>query len=245
VNAGSRWIYLFAAAALHAAVLWGIRIGAISGAILDEPGEGEPMEVGLVESAEPAALEPAPEPVQPVTPPPPPTPVPPPPVEPPPPPPPPDALPDPEPAPAPPPVAPTPPPKPVAKPKAKSAAKAAGSPQKGSSSSASSANGKPGAGSGVAGPGDTAHATRVRRVDPVYPRALQAAGITGHVVLLLNINALGQLTGVRVEKSSGHPELDQAAIAAARASTYKPKRIGGLPLPDSIPAPYNFVKRRP
>jgi TonB family protein len=56
----------------------------------------------------------------------------------------------------------------------------------------------------------------------------------------VNVNALGRASGARVYKTSGHASLDQAALAAARASTYNPKKIAGLPLPDTITIPYTF-----
>jgi protein TonB len=101
-----------------------------------------------------------------------------------------------------------------------------------------------GKGSGGAGPGDRPHATRIHRADPFYSRTLQKAGIGGEVEVSLRISATGQLVSVSVAKSSGHPELDQAAIGAARASTYEPKRIGGVAMADSVTTTYRFVPRR-
>jgi protein TonB len=60
------------------------------------------------------------------------------------------------------------------------------------------------------------------------------------VLIIVNVNALGRATGARIHKTSGHPSLDQAALSAARTSTYHPKRIAGLPLPDTITIPYTF-----
>ncbi len=75
---------------------------------------------------------------------------------------------------------------------------------------------------------------------PSYPAAARAAGQAGRVLIIVNVNALGRATGARVYASSGFASLDQAALSAARASTYNPKRIGGLPLPDTITIPYTF-----
>lgn len=70
--------------------------------------------------------------------------------------------------------------------------------------------------------------------------AARAAGHSGRVLVVASVNALGRATNVTISKSSGHASLDQAALSAARASTYNPKRIGGLPLPSSITIPYSF-----
>jgi protein TonB len=101
--------------------------------------------------------------------------------------------------------------------------------------------GNPGpATTGKPGRGDAAHATWRNRVRPSYPGAARAAGQAGRVLIVVNVNALGRATGARIYKSSGYASLDQAALSAARASTFNPKRIAGLPLPDTITIPYTF-----
>lgn len=75
---------------------------------------------------------------------------------------------------------------------------------------------------------------------PGYPSAARTARQAGQVLIIVNVNALGQCTGARISQSSGFPSLDQAALSAARASSYNPKRIAGIPLPDTITVPYSF-----
>lgn len=227
----TRNVYLAIAIAIHASVLWGVRFGPPA-FISSEEDPGETVEVALVESAEDAA-EPTPEPPPPEPPPPPPEP----PTPVPPPPPPPDAIPDPVPVPEAPKPTPRPTPKPAPKPAARATTPIASAPKK---SSAPAGNPGPASTAGKPGRGDAAHATWRNRVRPAYPGAARAAGHAGRVLIIVNVNALGRASGARVYKTSGHASLDQAALAAARASTYNPKKIAGLPLPDTITIPYTF-----
>jgi TonB family protein len=62
----------------------------------------------------------------------------------------------------------------------------------------------------------------------------------GRVLVTIQINALGEATAASVTTSSGNPVLDAAAVRAARESTYVPKCLLGVPLPDTVVIPYNF-----
>jgi protein TonB len=219
-------------------VLWGVHFGPPA-LISDEEDSGESVDVALVESAEEAA-EPTPEPPPPEPPPPePPPPTPPEPQPmPEPPPPPPDAIPDPVPAPE-----PKPTPKPQPKPKPKAAPRPVAAPVVGPATTGAkvgTTTGNPGATAGKASRGDRSHATWRNRVRPTYPAAARAAGQIGRVLVSVNVNALGRASGASVSRSSGVASLDQAALAAARASTYNPKQVLGIPLPDTISIPYSF-----
>jgi protein TonB len=77
-------------------------------------------------------------------------------------------------------------------------------------------------------------------VKPAYPAAARAAKQSGRVLVVVQVNALGKATGASVYRSSGFPSLDQAALAAARASSYNPRRFAGVPVPDTITVPYSF-----
>ena len=229
----SRSGYLLAAAALHGAALWGFHFGPPA-FIADENDPGDSMEVGLVESAEASQATAETTPEEPLAPEPPPTPpepeptpeIPPPPA---------DAIAEPESMPEPPKA--TPPP--AQKPKPKAASRTLAAP-KGGPSNARAVTATAGTGTGTAGAGDAAHATWRNRVKPAYPSAARTAGQAGNVLLMVNINALGQCTGANVYKSSGYPSLDQAALAAARASSFHPRRVAGVPLADTISIPYRF-----
>ncbi len=51
---------------------------------------------------------------------------------------------------------------------------------------------------------------------PLYPPEAIARGLQGEVLLLLFLDANGNVQAARVERSSGQPLLDQAAVGAAR-----------------------------
>lgn len=51
---------------------------------------------------------------------------------------------------------------------------------------------------------------------PLYPQEAIARGLQGEVLLLLFLDGAGNVLAARVERSSGQPLLDQAAVAAAR-----------------------------
>jgi protein TonB len=92
-----------------------------------------------------------------------------------------------------------------------------------------------------AGPGkDRSHASWKHRVTPSYPPSALLARKAGRVLVTVQVNALGQATAASVTASSGNPVLDAAAVRAARESTYFPKCLLGVPLPDTVAIPYNF-----
>lgn len=51
---------------------------------------------------------------------------------------------------------------------------------------------------------------------PLYPLEAATLGLQGEVLLLLFLDANGNVQAARVERSSGQPLLDQAAVGAAR-----------------------------
>lgn len=61
---------------------------------------------------------------------------------------------------------------------------------------------------------------------PEYPDALKSAQVAGEVVLVIVVDRCGLASNVEVEKSSGHPALDQAAARAAMHWRFNPKDGG-------------------
>jgi protein TonB len=55
-----------------------------------------------------------------------------------------------------------------------------------------------------------------RQVNPVYPAASRRAGESGSVLLNIVVGPSGSPTEIHVERSSGFPALDDAAVAAVR-----------------------------
>jgi periplasmic protein TonB len=96
-------------------------------------------------------------------------------------------------------------------------------------------NGVP-AGQGTAAPAKAtcatpyADATMRSMVTPEYPQAAKEAGFGDATVLIeVSIGPSGSLVGASVYKSSGNMSIDQAALRAARESTYNPKFVNCTP----------------
>jgi periplasmic protein TonB len=79
-----------------------------------------------------------------------------------------------------------------------------------------------------------------QRASLSYPLSAMRRGIGGLVVLFVDVDAQGSATRVSVRQSSGHPDLDRAAIRCASESTYEPARVNGTPQPCRVEAPFRF-----
>ncbi|MDR7193058.1 energy transducer TonB [Luteimonas terrae] len=112
--------------------------------------------------------------------------------------------------------------------------------------SAASANGGAVPASGThAGPAAASYGAsidiRSKNTQPArYPREAAQAGITGTVIVQVEVDAQGALQTVSVEKSSGSPALDTAAIEAARRWTYGPAMHEGAPTAGRVRIPVDF-----
>ena len=96
----------------------------------------------------------------------------------------------------------------------------------------------------ISGPGNTfTPPVRARLVKPVYPAALKASGVEADVVLEVNIDERGQVTGVTVVEKSSYPEFDEAAVASAWRNIYEPAKKNGVPVPMSIKYTVQFRLR--
>ena len=238
---------VIASVAIHAAVLWLYKPGDNNIPLAAGEPAGESVDVDLVEPG--AAPEPAPaveemppEPVPPelvpeeVTPPeptPPPEPMPEPTPEPTPPPP--DAIPEPTP-PAPRPIEqPKPKPKPVAKPAPRPPPQTPRTGPVGGPVSAGAVAGS------NAGSNDESHARYKHKVKVTYPPSLKKSGIQGRVDVVVLVSASGKTISAKVSRTSGKPLFDQAALAAARATEFYPKKTLGRAVEDTVLILYDFV----
>lgn len=61
-------------------------------------------------------------------------------------------------------------------------------------------------------------------IKPDYPRGARARGEQGEVELEIEVGETGRVTSARVVHSSGYPELDGAALAAARSARFVPAK---------------------
>jgi len=69
-----------------------------------------------------------------------------------------------------------------------------------------------------------------RTIKPDYPRLSRLRGEEGDVVVEMRVNARGTVDEVEVVGSSGHTELDAAAVRAVRAAKFTPAKQGGRPV---------------
>ena len=75
-----------------------------------------------------------------------------------------------------------------------------------------------------------------------YPPALFLDGVGGTVELRLFVDSAGQVVpdSVRLERSSGYPALDSAALAAAPRLRYTPGTRQGVPAAMTFVQPIHF-----
>ncbi|MDQ1092182.1 TonB family protein [Xanthomonas sacchari] len=91
----------------------------------------------------------------------------------------------------------------------------------------------------------TARATRPAKMivmtPPTYPEAAVRAGISGKVMLLVELDAHGTPSGVRVlDHGSGSAALDAAAVSAAWKWRFSPATEHGRPVPSRMRIPVAF-----
>lgn len=66
-----------------------------------------------------------------------------------------------------------------------------------------------------------------KAIKPDYPKGARQRGEQGDVVLEIRVNAAGIVDRVDVVSPSGFPELDEAAVRAARTARFTPAKSGG------------------
>lgn len=75
---------------------------------------------------------------------------------------------------------------------------------------------------------------------PAYPMLSRRAGEEGRVMLRVMVEANGMPSKVEIEKSSGFPRLDEAALEAVRKWKFLPARRGTEAVAESVGVPLNF-----
>lgn len=89
--------------------------------------------------------------------------------------------------------------------------------------------------------GPTEPPRAVRTPPPTYPDALGCQGIGGRVDLRLTIGTDGRISRVALQRSSGQPILDKAAMDAVRAWEFRAGTRGGVPVSTTIQVPMTFT----
>lgn len=80
----------------------------------------------------------------------------------------------------------------------------------------------------------------VRNPEPDYPLANRQRGDQGVVTVLLRISDAGEVTGVEIVTTSGHPALDESARRAVQRWRFRPAMRNGVPVAGSIRTAVHF-----
>ena len=80
----------------------------------------------------------------------------------------------------------------------------------------------------------------VNSIPPMYPRVAREAGWEGTVIVRVLVGTNGIPIETHVQKSSGHPVLDEAAIEAVRAWRFNAAKDGNIPIKSFVDIPVNF-----
>lgn len=76
---------------------------------------------------------------------------------------------------------------------------------------------------------------------PEYPATAKRLGIQGEVVLIIDVDAEGNVTNVTVERSSRNRDLDNSAMQAARKWKFYPAIVHGQKTPGRVRVPVSFT----
>lgn len=80
---------------------------------------------------------------------------------------------------------------------------------------------------------------------PAYPADALKEGVTGTVVLVVDIDAQGRVTGLNVDRSSGDARLDSAALSAAARWNFQPALEHGKRVAGKVRVPVEFAMDKP
>ena len=76
-----------------------------------------------------------------------------------------------------------------------------------------------------------------------YPLEMWDEGVEGETVVRVRVNETGGVDSVEVVESSGHPQLDSAAVAGARELRFQPGRREGQRVEVWATVPVQFSRR--
>jgi periplasmic protein TonB len=75
---------------------------------------------------------------------------------------------------------------------------------------------------------------------PDYPEIAKQNNWEGRVVVLAHISETGTVESAEIARSSGHSELDEAALAAVKASRFEPAHRGDAAIAGTVRVPITF-----
>ncbi|MBV8338865.1 MAG: energy transducer TonB [Candidatus Eremiobacteraeota bacterium] len=90
-------------------------------------------------------------------------------------------------------------------------------------------------------PSEPSRPVFVHEAQAEYPKDAARAGASGRVDVLVDVTAEGKPQNAVVASSSQFPPLDEAAVAATLASSYKPPEINGRPAEQRYLVPFVFT----
>ena len=80
----------------------------------------------------------------------------------------------------------------------------------------------------------------LNRIVPVYPRSARRRGHEGCVTVEISVAEDGNVVGAEVVASSGHDELDAAALAAVRTARFAPATEDGVSVRGELRLTFDF-----
>lgn len=84
----------------------------------------------------------------------------------------------------------------------------------------------------------------VNKPQPVYPSSLLGKGVGGRVLVSCSVDSAGAVSATTVKQSSGHPDLDRAAVNAVTKWKFKPATKDGRAIKATCVVPFNFEVKK-
>ncbi len=81
----------------------------------------------------------------------------------------------------------------------------------------------------------------VHQAQPEYPDVAKAQNAQGTAVVFATVGPSGNVLSTRIDESTGNKLLDQAALVAARQSTFEAPKINGKPATETYRLVYTFA----
>jgi len=80
----------------------------------------------------------------------------------------------------------------------------------------------------------------VKSARPDYPQTARQQGWEGTVVLRITVGTGGEVENVKIQESSGFPELDESAAQSVKTWQFDPAKLGDDPISSAVDLPVTF-----
>ncbi len=80
----------------------------------------------------------------------------------------------------------------------------------------------------------------VKSERPPYPKEARQQGWEGTVLLRVTVGAGGDVGNVKIQESSGYPELDESAAQSVKTWQFDPAKLGDDPISSAVDLPVRF-----